>query len=82
MSNLMKLKTEQGKREILEHLFSWDLETTNEAMNTFRTHTADNFPYMEGIMDESMKELTLRFSGSDKQASIALNFSLIPSNNM
>ena len=48
-------------------------------MNAFRTKTVDCFPYMEGILHENLSELTLRFLGSDTQASIAIRFELLPS---
>ena len=51
-------------------------------MNTFRTSSADNFPYMEGILNERMQVLTLLFSGSNVQDNIAFNFTLVVSSDI
>ena len=48
-------------------------------MNTFRTSSAANFPYMEGLLNENMQELTLLFSGSNIQDNLAFNFTLVVS---
>ena len=55
------------------------MATTPEAMSTFRMNSVDFFPYAEAILHINNKELTIRFSGSEIQPSIAIHFTLTPS---
>ena len=61
-----------------KQLFTWDLISTSEAMNAFRTRSIDQFVYSEALLHEDHKSLTLFFSGSETQPTLALTFALEP----
>ena len=61
-----------------KQLFTWDLISTSEAMNAFRTRSINQFVYSEALLHEDHKSLTLYFSGSEIQPTLALTFALDP----
>ena len=61
---------------MVSELTSWDLESTQEAMSTFRTLSNDFYDYMEAILLENKTQLAIRFSGGENNASILINFAL------
>ena len=47
---LRKLKLRSEKNLMISNLISWDLQSTPEAMITYRTQSNDYFDYMEVIL--------------------------------
>ena len=73
---MRKLHSRADKNLILSKLEAWDLQSSPEAMITFRTRSNDSFDFMEAILNQSKTQLVIRFSGGENTVGILINFAL------